>query len=295
LASAAPAAGSVVGMLSPFVAASLTSAGRLTVSVAGTSISAVTDDNGNFTLQNLSAGSPTLTITGDGVSAQVTLPSIEANAQLRITVRLAGGTASLDDQEVESADKVEVEGSIASVSGLSSSGGTIVVGRMNTAVTITGATSITKGGTALKPNDLTVGLRVHVRATRSGSLLTALVIIVQNETPGSSNGRSDGPGKDDESDDDDNDASVSGLIADVPAGGCPASNRFTVGTTKVVTNSSTSFDNTTCAGLAKGDSVSAEGARQTDGSILAKEVEKKNGSSSGGSSSGNGSSGKKKN
>jgi hypothetical protein len=289
----APAAAPFLGGNAPQALTALASAGRVTVSVNGTSISVTSDDNGNFVLQNVTPGTPTLTISGSGFSVQVTLPAVSSNEQVRVTVRVSGSTASLDDQEVESPDKVEIEGVIGSASGLSSSGGTIVVGRLNTAVLVTASTSITKGGTTLKPNDLTVGTRVHVRATKSASTLTATVIIVQNETPGSSNGKSDDRGKDE--DDDENESEVTGVIADTPAGGCPASNRFTVGTTRVVTNGSTKFDNTSCANLAKGDTVSVEGAKQADGSILAKEVEKKNGGGSSGSgSSGDGSSGKKK-
>lgn len=265
------------------------SAGRVTVSVNGTSISVTSDDSGNFVLQNVPAGSVTLTISGAGFSTQLTLPSVNVNDQLRITVRVSGGSAQLDDQELESDGKVEIEGQIGSISGLSSSGGTIVVGRLNTAVLVNGSTSITKGGTVMKPNDLVVGARVHVRAAQSGTTLTATTIIVQQAgTPGSSNGNGNS-GKDDDEDDEDDEAEISGVIADVPAGGCPASNSFTVGTTKVVTNASTKFDNTTCANLAKGDSVSVEGAKQANGSILATEVEKKNGGGSGSGSSGSGS------
>lgn len=280
------AAGASAGMYS-----AMASAGRVTVSVNGTSISVTSDDNGNFVLQNVPPGTVTLTITGAGFSTQLTLPSVSINDQLRITVRLSGGSAELDDQELESDGKVEIEGQIGSTSGLSSSGGTIVVGRLNTAVLVNGSTSITKGGTAMKPNDLVVGARVHVRASQSGSTLTATTIIVQQTSaPGSSSGNGNSGKDDSDSDDDGEDESeVSGVITDVPVNGCPASSSFTVGTTKVVTNASTKFDNTTCANLAKGDSVSVEGAKQANGSILAKEVEKKNGGGSGSGSSGSGS------
>lgn len=263
-------------------------AGRVTVSVNGTSISVTSDDNGNFVLQNVPPGTLTLTISGSGFSSQVTLPAVNTNDQLRITVRVSGTTVTIDDQELESEDKVEIEGQIGSVSGLSSTGGTIIVGRLNSAVLVTSATRITQGDTELKPNDLTVGLRVHVRATRSGATLTATVIKAQTSNSGPSSGSSGNSGKggkddddDDEGEDDEDDEfELSGVIANAPTGSCPAIS-FTVGTTTVKTSASTKFDDTTCTSLAKGDSVSVEGAKQTDGSVLAKEVEKKSGSSSG--------------
>lgn len=269
------------------VYSAMSAAGRVTITVNGTSISVTSDDNGNFVLTNVPAGVVTLTISGPGFSSQVTLPSVNVNDQLRITVRLSGSSAELDDQEHESEGKVEIEGQIGSVSGLSSSGGTILVGRLNTAVLVNASTSITMGNTPMKPNDLVVGARVHVRASQSGSTLTATTVIVQQaSTPGSSNSGSGNSGKGNGGDDDDDE--VEGVITDTPAGGCPASNRFTVGTTKVTTNASTTFDNTTCANLAKGDAVSVEGTKQTDGSILATEVEKKNGGGTGSGSSGSG-------
>lgn len=260
------------------------SAGRVTVSVNGTSISVTSDDNGNFVLQNVPPGTLTLTISGAGFSSQVTLPAVNTNDQLRITVRVSGTTVTIDDQELESEDKLEIEGQIASVSGLSSAGGTIIVGRLNSAVLVTSATRITKGDTGLKPNDLTVGLRVHVRATRSGATLTATEIKAQSSNSGPSSGSAGNSGKGgkdgDDDDEDDDEFELSGVIANAPTGACPAIS-FTVGTTTVKTSASTKFDDTTCASLAKGDSVSVEGAKQADGSLLAKEVEKKSGSSSG--------------
>jgi hypothetical protein len=240
--------------------------------VNGTSISVTSDDGGNFTLQNVPPGNLTLTITGNGFSSQIQLPPVNMNDQLRITVRVNGGTATLDDDELESSDnKVEIEGVISAVNGMTSSGGTIVVGRLNSSVLVTSAGSITKGGTVLKPNDLVAGMRVHVRATKSGSTLTATTVIVQTGNSGPENGnKRDG----DESDDDANDVHFSGTIAGAPTGSCTTSLTLMVGGTKVITSASTKFDNTTCAALVSGDSVKGEGAKQNDGSVLAKEIEK---------------------
>ena len=273
----------------------LTNSGRVTVSVNGTSISVVSDDNGNFTLENVPPGNLTLTVTGTGFNAVVTLPPLNINDQLRITVRVNGGTATLDDDELDSADNtVEIEGLITSTTGLTSSGGTIVVGRMNTSVIVDGTTSITKGGTALKPNDLTVGMRVHVRATKTGSTMTAITVIVQNESSDGQSGSSDGKsgssdgksgssdgdsGKDSGSDSKDSGSSkttVSGTLSGV-GGSCPTLT-FTVGSTKVSADAKTEYsDGLSCAKMSSvGSTTKLEvtGTKQSNGSVLASEVGK---------------------
>jgi hypothetical protein len=59
-------------------------------------------------------------------------------------------------------------------------------------------------------------------------------------------------------------------------GSCAANNlSFMVGTTRVVTNASTQFRDGTCASLAAGRRVEVKGTRQSNGSILAAEVEGK--------------------
>jgi hypothetical protein len=260
--------GSAPALASSFSVASLGSAGRVTVSVNGTSLSVISDDSGNFTLQNVPPGNLTLTITGAGFSAQVTLPPVSDNDQLRVTVRVSGSTATLDDEEIESPDsKVEVEGQISAVSG-----NTITVGRLNTQVLVPGTASITKGGTTLTLTALVVGLRVHVRATKSGSALTATTVIVQTDNPGaSSNGGGSNTGSSD-------DVRFSGTLATAPTGACPAIT-FIAGGKTVKTNASTRFDDGSCSALKAGSSIKGEGALQADGSILASEVQQIGGTS----------------
>ncbi len=266
--------GAASALVAPFGFATLGSVGRITVSITGTAISVVSDD-GTFTLQNVPAGDLTLSITGAGVNALVPLPGVGLNDQLRITVRLDGRSAQVEDKRQESLDKVEIEGIITAAIGMTSSGGTIVVGRDNTSVLVPAAASITKGSITLKPNDLTVGLRVHVRATKAGAALTATVVIVQNTNSGSGNGKG-GSGSGDDDDDDANEADITGTVTGSPTTGCPTIT-FYVGTTRVTTTAGTSYDDVTCATLLAGDQVKVEGVRQTDGSIVAKDVEKRGG------------------
>lgn len=58
------------------------------------------------------------------------------------------------------------------------------------------------------------------------------------------------------------------------SGTCPAVT-LTVGSTTVTTNASTSFEDTSCTALAVKDSVEIKASKQTNGSLLAKKVEKK--------------------
>jgi hypothetical protein len=86
-------------------------------------------------------------------------------------------------------------------------------------------------------------------------------------------------GDDDDNDDDDdaNKAEVKGTIAVGSLSGSCAANTlaFAVGATKVKTNGSTEFKDTSCAALKAGDSVEVKGSRQTDASVLATRVERK--------------------
>lgn len=255
-----------------FSVAGLGNAGRVTVTVNGTGMTVVSDDNGNFALQNVPAGDRTLTLTGNGFSAQVTIPGVGSTDQIRVTLLVTGSTATVDDRTVESGNnQVEVEGVINS-----SSNGTIVIGRLNTAVIVPLTATITKNGAPATKADLVSGARVEVKATKSGETLTAISVNIEVSGPAAPDSTG-GTGK---SDDQEDEAEVKGTIVAKPVGTCPAVS-FTVGTTKVITNASTKYDNVTCATLAAGDSVQVEGTTQTGGAVLAAEIEKKGGSSGG--------------
>lgn len=58
-------------------------------------------------------------------------------------------------------------------------------------------------------------------------------------------------------------------------GTCP-SITFSVGTSTVMTNAATTFDDGACTTLQNGDEVEVEGVRQANGTVLASRVEKKN-------------------
>jgi len=74
----------------------------------------------------------------------------------------------------------------------------------------------------------------------------------------------------DDDGEDSEDNEVKGSVSNL-AGTCPALT-FTVQSTKITTNSSTKFKDS-CSQIANGRRVDVEGTRQTDGSIVASEVE----------------------
>jgi hypothetical protein len=253
--------------------ASLSGTGRTTITVNGTSISVESNDDGSFVLQNVPEGDITLTITGAGFSAQVVVPGVATNAQIRVTIRVTGSTAELDDEEHVSDGKVEVEGRIVSVSGR-----TLVIGSRPTSVLVPEGTPIRHGSSTRAFSELVPGVRVHVKASRAGDVLTANEVKLQNDNRVGDDESDDDADDDDESDDDDDEFEMSGAVSGAISGQCPTIS-FSVAGTTVTTNASTKFDDVTCSTLKSGDTVKVEGTKQANGSVLAREVEKKGPSS----------------
>lgn len=240
---------------------SVTTGGKYTISVSGTGITVVSGDDGRFVLENVPPGTLTLQISGNGVSAQVTVANVEINEQVRVTVRVNGGSAEIEEEEQIADGRAEVEGRISAVNGT-----TIVVGSRQ--VVVPAGTPIRHGGTARAFADLVPGVRVHVKATRAGEVLTATEVNLQNDNITPSSGRGGG------SSNDNGETELSGAIVGTISGSCPAIT-FTIGTTVVKTSASTKFDDVRCASLTTGDIVEVEGTKQPDGSLLASELEKK--------------------
>src|SRR5512139_962394 len=84
----------------------------LRVSVTGTSLVAVTDGAGRFTLQGVPSGRVELHFEGTGVDARLTLDGLQDGRTLTVTVRLSGSSASVVD---EHEDEVELKGKVDSV------------------------------------------------------------------------------------------------------------------------------------------------------------------------------------
>src|SRR6185436_7785506 len=222
----------------------------VTVSIAGTNISTTTDGQGQFTLNNVPAGTVTLNFSAPGQSASITLSGIGPDDKVQITVTLNGNNARVDSEHHSSPDtnghEAEVEGVVSATTGTCPSL-TFMVGTPK--VTTNSATTFRDGVCT----DVKDGARVEVKGTRQadGSILATRVEIKQAQAQ--------------------QEAEVEGLVSG-STGACPAVT-FTVGTTKVTTNSATSFRDGTCTDVKDGARVEVKGTRQADGSILATRVE----------------------
>ncbi|MGE5243988.1 MAG: DUF5666 domain-containing protein [Betaproteobacteria bacterium] len=231
----------------------------ITVTVVGTGISTTISSSGSFTLTNVPGGHVQLQFTGSGIQAQLDLGTLADNQTLTITVKVSGTTAEVDDSDNESPDnEAEVEGRVTAID---ATAGTMTVGSVD--IMVPAGTTIRHGNTPIALADIHVGDRVHVKGTRSGSVVTATEIMVQtsngNPEPGQGN--------------DHNEVELNGAIAGL-GGTCP-SLTFTISSTHVTTNASTKFEESACSGLANGTSVEVKGTKQSNGSVLATQVESK--------------------
>jgi hypothetical protein len=240
----------------------------MVVSVAGTSISAAIDGSGRFTLQNVPTGNVTLTFTGGG---SVTITGVNVNDQIRITVRVSGGVADLDEDDHDMMNnETEIDGKVASTS-CSANPPSIVVGTMTPTTINVQTARIRHGSTTLTCAQIQANDRVEVHGTRSGSTVVATDINVETEhgvepEPGDDHGNDGGNG---------GEAEVSGTVGGAAAShACPAFT-FSVGSIAVTTTAATRFEDTSCAGVVNGTSVEVKGTRSGASAITASSIEKK--------------------
>ncbi len=243
--------GSVTGMTSSTAAMRPAAAVTITVSITGTGISATVAPGGTFTLNGVPAGNIELHINGPGVDDRTTIADVGDVEQIHIVVTISGSRAVVTVTDREKRNGVELEGLIASIN---LGARTLVVN--GTTVSVPAAATIRHGDTRFNLADLRVGQRVHVKGTTSGSTIVASEVLLQDENP-----------KPPDKDEAEAEGTVSGL-----GGTCP-SLTFTVHSTRVSTNASTQFLKGTCSQLKNGTNVEIDGARQSDGSIVAAKVQ----------------------
>jgi len=149
---------------------SAAAATTLRVTINGTNISTMVDGAGQFTMNGVPPGTVTLTFTGEGVSASITLNNVNAGDEIRIEVRLNGNSARIesetrrqgDDDDAddhEDRDEAnEVKGTVSALSGTCP------------ALTFTVGTRLVRTGSATvfddRCTDVRNGVRVEVRGTR---------------------------------------------------------------------------------------------------------------------------------
>jgi hypothetical protein len=236
----------------------------MTVSVAGTPMSSPIDASGSFMLRGVPTGHVQLQFSTGGGAAHLDLDDVAEHEDIHLTVTVNGANVEVEDNDRETEDnRAEVEGRVTNVD--ASARTLTVAGKV---VSVPAGTPIQHGDTAIALADIHVGDRVHVHGVRSGATITASKVEVQNFASGAPPAA--GPG--DDHGNEGAEAELHGAVA-AKSGGCP-SITFTIGATKVSTNASTAFEDTTCAALANGDRVEVKGTRQADSSVVATRVEK---------------------
>jgi uncharacterized protein DUF5666 len=151
--------------------ASTTSATTLRVTIQGTNISTTVDGTGQFAMTGVPPGNVTLTFTGEGISASITLNNVQAGDEIRIEVRLNGSSARIDaetrrhgdddedDDDDDDRDEAnEVKGVVSALAGTCP------------AVNFTVGTTTVRTGSATvfddRCTDIRNGVRVEVKGTR---------------------------------------------------------------------------------------------------------------------------------
>ena len=176
-----------------------------------------------------------------------------------------GGTKNSDDEDDEGRRGRSHEDKVVGFV-TAKNGDTLTVRGMSV---VAGTDAIIRHGhRTLTMADIEVGYHVEARGALDGTKLVATEIKVQDTR------RSDTDDDDDDEDDADED-NLEGSVSNLSStSNCPAVT-FNIGSTKVTTSSSTSYDEVTCSTLANGIRVEVEGNKQGDGSIAAARIERK--------------------
>jgi hypothetical protein len=222
------------------------------VSVVSTNRSARTDASGDFTLTDVPIGNVALDFSRADIHARATVPvAAGTNA---ITVAVAGSTAVVVSRGHAGE---EIEGL---VSAIGTDALTVLDQRLGSVVVTTNsATVLRHGHTTITLSQIQIGMRVHVKALlQPDNTYLATEVKLQSDEVGG-------------------DHDVTGSVTSVNT----ADRSFIVQTAgaavTVKTDSSTTFKNhgssATFAAIAVGVMVEVEGVVQTDGSVLARQVE----------------------
>jgi hypothetical protein len=146
----------------------------LTVSVVGTSLSALVR-GGQFSLQGVPAGPLSLQFSGDGVDSELDLDPVQSTEDIDIEVGLDGSSIVLESERRSLGSEVQLEGRVESLPPTTADASFVVAGQL---VTTTIDTKYFGKGTAFA--DLAIGVRVHVKGQPGASSLVASAIGIQN-------------------------------------------------------------------------------------------------------------------
>ena len=229
-------------------------ASALTVSVPSTPLSTKTDAVGHFALVGVPEGTSDLHFSGEGVEADLHLSSSMSKHEHRqISVSVSGHDASEHPEQGER----ELRGSI---QGIAAPNLTLASGQV---VATTTSTVFRKAGAAIAFADLNAGDSIEAEGVmQADASLLARTITVEDASAGDDDGDSDAEQGED--------VHFQGALNVINAGD------LTVGTTLVHTDASTRIEKNDqvidASGLAVNDQLNVEGALQSDGSVLAKEI-----------------------
>ena len=240
---------------------SLMEARGVTVSVAGTGISTMADNRGQFTLANVPQGTVQLNFTGPGSNATVTLTGVGPDDKVQITVTVNGTSAHVDSEHhsAPASNKREFQGLITSIDTTAKS-----FQIPGLTVKTTGTTVIRNGDKTMQFSDLKVGDHVEARGTTDGSILNATEVQVERDGEDGDDNDAGGAGA--------REVDVRGLVTG-STGTCPTVT-FTIGTNKVAVTKDTVYAHTSCADATKNNArIEVKGTSASDGTITATEVE----------------------
>jgi Domain of unknown function (DUF5666) len=210
------------------------------VSIVGTSTGSAIDGTGRFELRSVSSGDVQLQFSGTGIDARVMIAGVNSGEQIRIVVTITGSTALLNVEErVTQDNRVELTGTV--------SAGACASFTLNGATVTTNSQTTFEHGTCA---DVRPGRRVEVKGTRQGTgPVTATRIEFEDEANNN------------------NEVELEGTIS---AGACAS---FTLNGVTVTTNSTTRFEDGTCADIRPGRRVEVKGTRQGTGPVTATRIE----------------------
>src|SRR5262245_56220658 len=235
----------------------LDSRSGVTISVVGTGISTNADNQGQFTLNDVPAGTVVLNFSAPGSNATATLQGVGPGDRVQITVTVNGNNAHIDSEHHNNG---EISARITSIE----SGNKFQAG--NWTIQTTGSTVIRHGSKTLQFSNLEVGDDIQVRGTRDGSTVTATEIKVED---GNQNGDND-----DDDNEDEHGAEVEGKVSGLlnsNSNSCP-NITFMIGNTKITAGQSTTYRRTSCDAIKNDLKVEVEGTKQSDGSVLARRI-----------------------
>jgi hypothetical protein len=156
---------------------SVTIPAGLTITVVGTTNTAVVNSNGTFTINGVPAGNVDLRLNGPGWSALISLLELQTGQIVTITITLEGSAASLDSDLRRGPAGEQLEGRVESLPPTTPAGTLIVAGRK---VTTSNATNFVMQGQPATFADLAIGQRVHVKGQPGVDSLLATWVNIQN-------------------------------------------------------------------------------------------------------------------